>query len=100
MSGKDETIEIPLIRREATVAAVEGEDAVFEAVYSTGAPVQRYDWRRDEVYIQDLSMEKSAIRTERLDAGITPGLIRLSVGLESPRDLLADLERGLEAVTA
>lgn len=75
MSGKNETIEIPLIRREATVAPVEGEDNVFEAVYSTGAPVQRYDWRRDEVYIQDLSMEKSAIRTERLDAGIVPILI-------------------------
>ncbi|MBO1738551.1 O-acetylhomoserine aminocarboxypropyltransferase/cysteine synthase family protein [Leifsonia sp. TF02-11] len=34
---------------------------------------------------------------ERLDAGITPGLIRLSIGLESPRDLMADLERGLSA---
>ena len=37
---------------------------------------------------------------ERLEAGITPGLIRLSVGLESPRDLLADLERALGAVSA
>lgn len=34
---------------------------------------------------------------ERLEAGITPGLIRLSIGLESPRDLVADLERGLSA---
>lgn len=34
---------------------------------------------------------------ERLEAGITPGLIRLSIGLESPRDLVADLERGLAA---
>lgn len=30
--------------------------------------------------------------------GITPGLIRLSVGLEDTGDLLADLRRGLEAV--
>ncbi len=30
--------------------------------------------------------------------GITPGLIRLSVGLEDPADLIADLERGLAAV--
>ncbi|MFN3971846.1 MAG: O-succinylhomoserine sulfhydrylase [Gemmobacter sp.] len=29
--------------------------------------------------------------------GITPGLIRLSVGLEDPDDLIADLKRGLEA---
>ncbi|WP_243062013.1 O-acetylhomoserine aminocarboxypropyltransferase/cysteine synthase family protein [Humibacter sp. RRB41] len=34
---------------------------------------------------------------ERLDAGITPGLIRLSIGLESARDIIADLERALDA---
>jgi O-acetylhomoserine/O-acetylserine sulfhydrylase-like pyridoxal-dependent enzyme len=33
----------------------------------------------------------------RLAAGITPGLIRLSIGLEDPRDLIADLERALAA---
>jgi O-acetylhomoserine (thiol)-lyase len=37
---------------------------------------------------------------ERLDAGITPGLIRLSIGLESARDIIADLERGLDAAAA
>jgi O-acetylhomoserine (thiol)-lyase len=35
---------------------------------------------------------------ELLAAGITPGTIRLSVGLESLDDLLWDLENGLEAV--
>ena len=30
--------------------------------------------------------------------GITPGLVRLSVGLEDPEDLLADLTRALDAV--
>lgn len=34
---------------------------------------------------------------ERLVLGITPGLIRFSVGLEDPRDLIADIERGLDA---
>ncbi|MEZ3159963.1 PLP-dependent transferase [Microbacterium sp. BWT-B31] len=34
---------------------------------------------------------------QRLAAGITPGLIRLSVGLESARDIVADLDRGLAA---
>jgi len=33
----------------------------------------------------------------RLAAGITDGLVRLSVGLEGEADLLADLARGLEA---
>lgn len=31
------------------------------------------------------------------EAGIDPGLLRVSVGLEAPGDLIADLKRGLEA---
>ena len=31
------------------------------------------------------------------DAGISEGLIRLSVGLEDPKDLISDLKRGLRA---
>ncbi|TMV82516.1 O-succinylhomoserine sulfhydrylase [Thioclava sp. BHET1] len=34
----------------------------------------------------------------RLELGITPGLIRLSVGLEDTQDLLADLKAGLAAI--
>ncbi|GAB2679922.1 bifunctional o-acetylhomoserine/o-acetylserine sulfhydrylase [Thalassiella azotivora] len=34
---------------------------------------------------------------ERLAAGVTPGLVRLSVGLEHVDDILADLEAGLTA---
>ncbi|PJJ62323.1 O-acetylhomoserine aminocarboxypropyltransferase/cysteine synthase family protein [Compostimonas suwonensis] len=36
---------------------------------------------------------------ERLDAGITPGLIRLSIGLESARDIIGDLEQALQRAT-
>ena len=32
------------------------------------------------------------------EAGIDPGLLRLSVGLEAPADLVQDLERGLAAI--
>lgn len=35
---------------------------------------------------------------QRLAAGINPGLIRLSVGLESASDLIADLSKGLSAL--
>jgi len=35
---------------------------------------------------------------QRADAGISDGLVRLSVGLESVNDLRADLERGLAAI--
>jgi O-succinylhomoserine sulfhydrylase len=34
----------------------------------------------------------------RAALGITPGLVRLSVGLEDPDDLLADLRAALDAV--
>jgi cystathionine gamma-synthase len=38
-------------------------------------------------------------RERRYELGIIDELIRLSVGLEDPKDIIADLERGLGAVT-
>jgi O-acetylhomoserine (thiol)-lyase len=35
---------------------------------------------------------------EQLSAGVAPGLVRLSVGLESIADILADLELGFAAI--
>jgi cystathionine beta-lyase/cystathionine gamma-synthase len=35
----------------------------------------------------------------QLEAGITPDLLRLSVGLEAVEDLIADLDRGLAGLT-
>lgn len=37
---------------------------------------------------------------QRRDAGVGAGLIRLSIGIEDARDLIADLDRGFQAVTA
>ena len=34
----------------------------------------------------------------QLDIGITPAMIRISVGVEHPDDLIADLEQALDAV--
>ncbi len=45
------------------------------------------------------SMTHSALSdAEQLEAGISKGLIRLSVGLESPKDLIADLKQAFEAL--
>jgi cystathionine beta-lyase/cystathionine gamma-synthase len=38
-------------------------------------------------------------REELAVAGITPGLIRMSIGLEHPDDLIADLDRALAAAS-
>ncbi|GAA2752309.1 O-acetylhomoserine aminocarboxypropyltransferase/cysteine synthase family protein [Amnibacterium kyonggiense] len=35
-----------------------------------------------------------------VDAGVQPGLIRISVGIEDPEDILADLDQALAAATA
>jgi cystathionine beta-lyase/cystathionine gamma-synthase len=35
---------------------------------------------------------------ERVKRGITPGLVRVSVGIEDVEDILADLEEALRAV--
>jgi cystathionine beta-lyase/cystathionine gamma-synthase len=40
----------------------------------------------------------SVPEAERLARGITPGLVRLSVGLEGPRVLMEHLRRGLASV--
>jgi O-acetylhomoserine (thiol)-lyase len=37
---------------------------------------------------------------DRLAAGVTPGLVRLAVGLETIDDILADLETGFAAAAA
>lgn len=39
-------------------------------------------------------------REEREKTGITDNLVRLSVGLESSEDLIADLEQALEAAVS
>jgi len=43
------------------------------------------------------SMTHSAVpREERLNAGITDGLVRLSVGIENVEDIIRDLDCALE----
>ena len=39
-------------------------------------------------------------REERLEAGLTDGLVRISVGVEHVEDLWADLESAIEAALA
>jgi O-acetylhomoserine (thiol)-lyase len=37
---------------------------------------------------------------EQIESGVTEDMVRLSVGIEDPRDIIADLERGLAAARA
>lgn len=48
--------------------------------------------------VQPVAMWAGSVSEERLrEAGITPGLIRLAVGIEGERDLVAEIDRGLDA---
>jgi methionine-gamma-lyase len=53
----------------------------------------------DTLVMHPASMSHSRVpREQRLAAGISDGLIRLSIGIESEADILADLERGAAAI--
>jgi len=55
----------------------------------------------ETIITHPVSMTHSAVPIEqRISAGITAGLVRLSVGLENPADLIADLEQALGAPRA
>jgi cystathionine beta-lyase/cystathionine gamma-synthase len=55
----------------------------------------------ETIITHPVSMTHSAVPIEqRISAGITDGLVRLSVGLENPADLIADLEQALGAPRA
>ena len=41
----------------------------IDVVFATGAPVVRFDWRREEFYNEVLDMSKSSIRLDRLNSG-------------------------------
>jgi methionine-gamma-lyase len=48
--------------------------------------------------VRPAAMWAGSVPEERLrESGITPGLVRIAIGVEGERDLLADFERGLEA---
>lgn len=53
----------------------------------------------ETIITHPVSMTHGAVPPEqRAAAGITDGLVRLSVGLENPDDIIADLERALEQI--
>jgi hypothetical protein len=43
--------------------------ASFELVFSTGAPVRRYDWANDRYYMEQLEVSPEAVNLERLQRG-------------------------------
>jgi hypothetical protein len=64
---------LPMEVRNVTRADASAGDAApaarFELVFTTGAPVRRYDWQNGRYYIEQLEVSAEAINTERLVRG-------------------------------
>ena len=50
----------------------------------------------DEAW-EDYRKQNNLTEEELLSAGVTPGYVRLSIGIEHPDDIIADLEQALGA---
>lgn len=53
----------------AAVGTIDDAARTVEVVFSTGAPVERYDYARGERYLEALSLAPGHVRLERLNAG-------------------------------
>lgn len=68
-------INLPLQTRLASLEALTGAaadtsaDRTFNVVFTTGATVRRYDYMNDEAYDEELSVDPSSIRMDRLNGG-------------------------------
>src|SRR5262245_20183432 len=67
----DRQIEVAPFSLRAHVRAdsIDPAARTVELVFSTGAAVQRYDWRTDQLYLETLSMKPADVRLDRLNAG-------------------------------
>ena len=59
-------LDIPLQTRLAPIGTVDAKARTADLVWSTGARVKRYDWMRDTVYMEELSMDPAHVRLGRL----------------------------------
>lgn len=55
------------LRAEVRADSVDVEGRTMEVVFSTGAPIVRYDWMRDTRYIETLGLEPKNVRLKRLN---------------------------------
>ncbi|MDP3651054.1 MAG: Mu-like prophage major head subunit gpT family protein [Rhodoferax sp.] len=62
-------MEVRNVTRADTSAGDTAPAARFELVFTTGAPVRRYDWQNGRYYIEQLEVSAEAINTERLVRG-------------------------------
>lgn len=61
---------LPLsLRADVVPQSVNDEARTVELVFTTGAPVLRYDWMSDKRYLETLSLDPAHVRLDRLNDG-------------------------------
>ncbi len=60
-------VEVPPLSFRAAITSFNEEARTIELIFSTGAPVQRYDWSTGKRYLEQLSMDPKAVRLTRLN---------------------------------
>lgn len=63
------TVELPPLQMRAALASINEEARTVDAIFSTGAGVERYDWRTGGRFIEKLAITDKAIRLQRLNSG-------------------------------
>lgn len=64
-----ETRSLPLQTRLAPVVTISAENRTFECVWTSGAPVRRFDWASRSYYMEELSLDPAHIRMGRMESG-------------------------------
>jgi hypothetical protein len=87
-------------RAEVAPDSIDREARTVDVVFSVGAPVMRYDWLRDERYIETLSLDEKHVRIDRLNNG-APVLdshmslaLRNVIGVVEPKSATVNGKRG------
>ncbi len=66
---KTQTVDLAPLEIRAAVSSINEDKRTVEATWSTGAPVERYDWVSGGRYLEILSMQPGHVRLDRLNAG-------------------------------
>lgn len=77
-------------RAAARPSTWDASSRTVELVYSTGASVQRYDWRRDAMYSEVLEVSDDAIDLDRVRAGAVPLLLNHAASIGSVIGVIED----------
>jgi hypothetical protein len=66
------TVDMPPLCIRADVESVNDANRTVDLVWSTGAGVERYDYRTGSIYLEKLSLDPKHIRLDRLKSGAAP----------------------------